>query len=94
MKKKFKCRCNKPALVGGLFLGGLHLIWALLVAIIPNALQSFLNWIFNIHFIEPVWFLTAFNFTDAFLLTIFTFVMGYVGTLIAVCLWKMIKIKQ
>jgi hypothetical protein len=92
MKNKFK-NCNRPALVGGLFLGGLHLIWALLVAIIPNPLQSFLNWIFRVHFLEPVWILTSFNFIDAFWLTIVTFVLGYIGTLLAVCLWKMIKVK-
>jgi len=88
-----KCKCNRPALAAGLFLGGLHAVWALLVAIMPRALQSFLDWIFNIHFLEPIWVLTAFNFWSAVALTIVTFVIGYVTTLLFVCLWKKVKIK-
>ena len=89
-----KSKENKTALVGGLFMGGLHAVWALLVAVIPGALQGFLDWIFNVHFLEPVWVLTAFNFIDALMLTIFTFVVGYVATLLLIWLLKVMKVKK
>lgn len=70
---------NKIGLAVGVFLGLVHLIWALLVAIIPGTLQSFLDWVFNIHFLEPLYKLTAFNFVSAVLLVILTFVCGYIA---------------
>jgi hypothetical protein len=88
-----KCKCNKSALVVGLFLGGLHALWALAVAIIPRTLQSGLDWIFNVHFLEPYWVLTSFNFLIALWLTIATFAMGYIATLLFVLLWKRVKVK-
>ena len=89
-----KSKENKIALVGGLFLGGLHAIWALLVAVMPVTLQNWLNWIFNVHFLQPIWVLTAFNFLDAIMLTIFTFVVGYVATLLLIWLLKVMKVKK
>jgi hypothetical protein len=88
-----KSKGNKIALSVGLFLGGLHLVWALMVALIPQALQSFLNWIFQLHFLVPVWVLTPFNFVNALLLTIVTFAMGYLATLLFLCPWKIAKVK-
>lgn len=70
---------NKVGLIVGLFLAAMHAAWALAVAIIPNALQSFLDWIFNIHFLQPIWKLTAFNFVDAIFLVIVTFIAGYIS---------------
>ena len=93
-KKMFKkCKCHKPALAIGLFMGGLHAIWALMVAIIPGALQGFLDWIFNVHFIKPVWVLTAFNFLDALFLIAVTFAIGYAATWFFLCIWKAVKVK-
>jgi hypothetical protein len=69
---------NKVGLVVGLFLAAMHAVWALAVAIFPNALQSFLDWIFSIHFLVPIWKLTAFNFIDATLLVMMTFIAGYI----------------
>jgi hypothetical protein len=89
-----KCKCNRSALAVGLFIGGLHALWALLVAIMPGVLQSVLDWIFNIHFLQPVWILTPFNFVNALLLTIVTFVMGYLVALPFEWLWKKTKVKR
>ena len=69
---------NKLGLTFGLFFAIVHAFWAFMVAIIPNQLQSFLNWIFNIHFLEPVWNLIVFNIFDAMLLVIMTFIVGYI----------------
>lgn len=69
---------NKTGITWGLFFAVLHAVWALMVAVIPNALQSSLDWIFKVHFLERIWILTPFNFVDAILLVIVTFVFGYV----------------
>jgi hypothetical protein len=69
---------NKFGLTVGLFMAVIHAVWALTVAIIPGALQSFLDWIFNVHFLQPIWILTTFNFGKAILLVIITFVIGYI----------------
>jgi len=77
---------NKIGLVVGLFFAIIHAIWALTVAIMPVTLQSFLDWIFNLHFIVPVWELTAFNLLNALLLVIITFVFGFIfGWVFAWC---------
>ncbi len=89
-----KLKAHKPALVVGLFMGGLHALWALLVAIMPGALQSFLNWVFNIHFLQPIWVLTPFNFLNALILTIFTFIVGYVDTWVFLWIWSLVKVKK
>ncbi len=69
---------NKTGLIVGFFLAILHVIWALIIAVIPNQLQSFLNWIFDIHFLEPDWIITTFNLVDAIFLVAVTFVFGYI----------------
>lgn len=69
---------NKIGLAVGICLAGLHLIWALAVAIIPNILQSFLNWIFKVHFLEPVFTLTQFNLVYMLCLVSVTFLFGFI----------------
>ena len=69
---------NKTGVSLGLFLALIHAVWALCVAIIPGTLQTFIDWIFKLHSIEPVWVLTSFNLLNAILLVIVTFVIGYV----------------
>ena len=69
---------NKTGVTWGLFFAIFHAIWALAVAIMPGTLQSFLDWVFHIHFLERVWILTSFNFLNALVLVVFTFVVGYV----------------
>lgn len=69
---------NKIGLMVGAFLAIVHAVWALIVAIIPNALQSFLDWVFGVHFLEPVWKLTTFNLLNAIFLVLLTFVCGYI----------------
>ncbi len=69
---------NKIGMAFGIFLAVFHAAWALMVAVIPETLQSGLNWIFRMHFLEPVWILTQFNFSYAILLVVFTFIVGYI----------------
>jgi len=69
---------NKVGLTFGLFLAVVHAVWSLAVAVIPNELQSFLNWVFGLHALEPVFKLTSFNLVNAIILVILTFVIGYI----------------
>lgn len=69
---------NKTGLVLGYLFAIVHLIWVVLVAIIPNALQNCVDWIFSIHGIEPVWIITEVTLVNAVLLIITTFVSGYI----------------
>jgi hypothetical protein len=69
---------NKVGLALGGLLAGLHALWALAVALVPQLLQNLLDWVFKIHFLEPYLKIIAFNIADAALLVIATFVIGYV----------------
>lgn len=73
-----KINANKLGLIVGFFLALVHLVWALTVAITPISLQKFLDWIFKLHFLEPILKLTAFNIMNAIWLVILTFVIGYI----------------
>ncbi len=77
---------NKTGIAVGLFLAIVHLLWALWIAISASSLQSFLDWIFTIHMLEPVWFITQFSILNTIWLVIMTFVLGYIfGWLFALC---------
>jgi hypothetical protein len=67
-------------LVGALFLGACHLMWAMLVAM--GWAQSVINFIFWIHFIQPPYTIAPFDiWIAAILVTVVSavgFAMGYV----------------
>lgn len=69
---------KKVGLAVGFFLAIVHAVWSLAVAVIPSQLQSFLGWVFKLHAIQPVWVLMSFNFVNAVILVILTFVIGYI----------------
>ena len=69
---------NKTGLVLGYFFALLHLIWAILVALIPVQLQTGINWVFKLHGLEPVWTITSMTWLNAIMLVIMTFVSGYI----------------
>ena len=69
---------EKTGLVFGSFLAVIHAAWALAVAVMPRAMQSFFDWVFGLHFLEPIYTITVFNLIDAIMLVALTFVAGYV----------------
>ncbi len=70
---------NTLGLIVGSFLALFHAVWSLAVAIMPAALQSFMNWVLTIHHISlPMTIITPFVLANAVMLVIFTFVMGYI----------------
>ena len=79
MKDK-KCTCNSKnswGLALGLFLGGFHAFWAILVAI--GIAQPLIDWIFNLHMINPPYTIAPFDIVMAITLVVVTFVIGYVA---------------
>jgi len=81
---------SKLALVLGSFVALLHLIWSFFVAVFPGALQSYLNWVFKIHFLTPVYTITSFNFGNAILLVILTFIVGYIFGWLFATIWNLV----
>ena len=69
-------RSNRAGLVFAALLGGYHLMWSLLVAV--GWAQPFIDFIFRIHFIKPVYVIEPFNAGIALLLIAVTAAIGYV----------------
>ena len=87
-------KSKQLGLAFGCFLAIIHLVWALSIAIIKQPMQNFLNWIFEIHMIQPYWILTQFSLMNTIWLVIITFVFGYIlGWLLAV-LWNKFGVKK
>jgi len=79
---------NKTGLVLGAFLASVHAFWSLMVAAIPTQLQKFLDWMFVLHHIKPVYALLAFNIVNAVILVAITFVAGYSFGYVFALIWN------
>ena len=77
---------NKAGLVLGAFLGAWHLLWSLLVAL--GWAQSFVDFVFWLHFIKPVYVIGPFNISTALLLIVITTTIGYVTGVVFGVLWN------
>lgn len=66
---------SSAGLVLGLLLGGLHLLWALLVA--SGVAQPLMDFIFWLHFIWPVYVIEGFDPLRAAGLVLLTAAIGY-----------------
>ena len=85
---------NKAGLVGGIFLGAVHLIWALLIAITPSGMQKLIDWILGLHFIDMDITIMPFKFLNALILVIITFVVGYAAGFALAWLCNLVKKKD
>lgn len=77
---------NKLGVVVGSAFGLWHLIWALLVA--TGAAQWLMDWAFRLHFIQPVYLVTAFQAQLAIALIAVTSVLGFVVGWVAAGVWN------
>lgn len=83
---------NKLGLALGLFFAIVHLAWSLSIAIIPQATQQFINWVFVLHSVVPFLVLSSVSLVNVILLLILTFIVGYIaGYLIAALFNKLNK---
>ena len=69
---------NKAGLALGILFALIHAVWAVAVLISRTGMQSFLNWVMSLHFLSMTIIVEPFNFVNAILLVIITFVFGYV----------------
>lgn len=78
---------QKVALVVGVFLGGWHLAWSLLV--ILGLAQPLLDFVFWMHMIANPYRVTGFTLTQSLTLIIVTFIFGYILGFVFAWLWNM-----
>ena len=92
MMKFCKSKENKIALAVGLYIAVIHALWAVVVAI--GVGESYLNWIFPLHFINNLYSVMDFSIMNATLLVIVAFIGGYLATWLFIALMKLMKIKK
>lgn len=63
-------------MVLGAVLGGIHLVWSLLVAF--SLAQGMIDFMFRLHFIQPVFKVGAFDAVTAVTLVAVTALVGYI----------------
>jgi len=69
---------NKVALSLGAFAGFMHAVWSALVWLMPENVQWFLDWIFEMHHLVNPVAITEFSLTNSVMLVITTFAMWFV----------------
>ena len=79
---------NKTGLALGIFIALMHAVWSLFVAVVPAQLQKFLDWVFVLHHIKPIYVLLPFNIANAVLLIVLTFVVGYIFGYVFATVWN------
>lgn len=77
---------TKTALAFGLFFGGWHVVWSVLVLL--GFAQTILNFIFWAHMVSSPLKTTGFSFMQSAVLISVTFVVGFVGGFIFAKLWN------
>lgn len=77
---------NRTGLALSLVLGAVHLLWAILVA--AGVAQPVMDFIFQLHFIRPVYVIEPFSFIRALALVLLTAASGYCIGVIFALLWN------
>ena len=77
---------NKAGLVVAVLMGSWHGIWALLV--FAGQAQAVLDFIFQLHFIQPAYVVQSFVATSALMLVALTSALGYVAGAVLAWLWN------
>lgn len=71
-----KIDVKKIALSTGIFLGAVHAIWAICVAITRSGVQAFMDWVLLLHSISMPMSILPFNLLNSIMLVVVTFVIG------------------
>src|ERR1051325_8016209 len=83
---------NKLGVVIGSEFGIWHLGWALLVEF--GISKWLIDWTFRLHFIEPVWVITAFRPGLAVALIVVTSILGFFTGWVAAGIWNWLQAKK
>ncbi len=86
-----KLNKNKLGIVLGIFVGAMHAIWVLAVAL--NVGQKFLDFILPLHFIDNLYSVMTFNIATALMLVVMATVGGYVMGWLFAALWNWVDKK-
>lgn len=81
-----KLKEQKTALALGLFVGGWHLVWSVLVA--AGFAQTLINWSFGWHMLSNPFIVQPFSLTNAVILVIVTGAVGYVVGYLFAWVWN------
>lgn len=81
-----KFNVQKTALVLGIFLGLVHVVWSLLVLI--GFAQPLLDFIFWVHMLANPYHVTGFTLTQSILLILVTCGVGYLVGYVFAMLWN------
>ncbi len=79
-------RPHSFGLAFGIFLALFHAVWSLLILF--GVAQKFMNFIFKLHMITPVYKIAAFNWGYALLLIVVTAVIGYIFGWVLGYIWN------
>lgn len=77
---------HKAGIVTGIFVGGLHLGWALLVYF--GYAQSLLNFVFTLHMLRPLFVVDGFSAILALSLVLVTAILGYLFGYLYIVIWN------
>ncbi|MDO8499828.1 MAG: hypothetical protein Q7S66_04165 [bacterium] len=80
---------HKTGLALGAFVGLVHLIWSLLVAV--GLAQPLVDFIFRLHFIQPLYTIQPFQFWMALGLVVLTSIIGYVIGFVLGKIWNWVN---
>jgi len=83
-----KINKNGLGLSLGIFLALVHAVWAIVISIIPSLTQKMLDWVFVLHFLEPIYKLTAANLLNGVILIVMTFISGYIMGYVFAAIWN------
>jgi len=82
---------TKAAIVAALLIGGWHVLWSVLVAF--GLAQPFIDFVFWMHFITPVFVIEVFDVTRALILVAFTSGLGFLIGYVLALLWNAVHKK-
>lgn len=84
--RKVKLHIGSVALIFGVVIALLHLVWSLMV--FTGIAGWYLGWILGLHFLSNPYKVQAFSWSKAGLLVLFTFVVGYVFGWVFAFIWN------
>ncbi len=83
---------NRVALFFAVVGGGVHLVWALVVA--AGWAQKVVDWLYSLHFVQMTMTVQAFDFVNALYLVVVAFLVAYVAGFVLATLWNLIVAKK
>lgn len=82
---------NKTGLIVGTFVGALHALWSIMVAV--GLAQAYLDWILGLHFLDNPYMVAEFNLITAVMLVAVVFVCGYLAGYLFAFIWNTLREK-